>query len=118
MWITLVKFLLVPVIMIPAFSAWASCHDVGTTIPNPISVCSFEELIASIITQLVPIAVTLSAAAIIFVGFRLVIASARGNDAEITKSKTLLWYALVGTAILVGASALASAVVNFVKTLQ
>ncbi len=118
MWITLVSVFIIFGILMPVLSARATCHDTGTTIPNPISVCSFEELIASIISQLVPIAVMLSAAAIIFVGFRLVIATARGNEAEITKSKNLLWYALVGTAILVGASALAAAIVNFVKTLE
>lgn len=88
-------------------------------ITNPISpVSSFPQLIDRIASALRTIVMPLAIAAIIFVGFKFVNAAASGNQAELTKAKTMLWWVLIGTAIVIGASVLAQAVVNFASGLN
>lgn len=87
-------------------------------IQNPIApVSSFPQLIDRIASALRTIVMPLAIAAIIFVGFKFVSAAASGNQAELTKAKTMLWWVLIGTAIVIGASVLAQAVVNFASGL-
>lgn len=95
----------------------AACPTTGG-IPNPIAACDFLDLVDSIFRQLLPIAGTLAAVAIIFVGFKLLLASIAGNPGKIEEAKKMLWYVLLGSAIIVGSSVLAKAVINFVRTLQ
>lgn len=88
-------------------------------ITNPIApVSSFPQLIDRIASALRTIVMPLAIAAIIFVGFKFVSAAASGNQAELTKAKTMLWWVLIGTAIIIGASVLAQAVVNFASSLN
>jgi len=89
-----------------------------TEIENPIGATSFEELVVSITAQLVPIAAVLATIAIVFAGFKYIVAAAKGNPAEIQKANKLLVWVLVGTAIVVGASVIANAVVQFAKELK
>lgn len=87
-------------------------------IPNPITATSFTVLIDSITAQLVPIATVLAVVAIIFTGFKFLTAALSGNPGQLTESKKMFYYVLVGTAITVGAAVLANAVVKFVTELE
>ena len=81
---------------------------------NPLAVNSFSALVTTIAEAVLKIGVPLAGAAIIFVGVRFVIAAASGNEGAVTKAKTMLWYVLIGTVIIVGGSVLADAIVKFV----
>ena len=87
-------------------------------IQNPISpVSSFPQLIVRISAALRTIVMPLAIAALIFVGFKFVAGAAKGSDKDLTDAKKMLWWVLIGTAIIIGASVLAQAVVNFASTL-
>jgi hypothetical protein len=88
-------------------------------IQNPIApTSSFLQLIINISKAVTMIATPLAIAAIVFVGFKLVVAAAQGNDKGLQDGKKMLWWVLIGTAIIIGASVLAQVVVNFAKTLN
>ena len=118
MWKTLLLLVSVHVMLLQAELTHAACAMApANAIPNPISVCTIEDLINAVATQIVTFGSVAAAIAIIVVGFRLVVASASGNQGEIAQAKKMLGWVLTGTAIVVGAGALASAVVNTIKTL-
>ena len=88
-------------------------------IQNPIApTSSFPQLIDRIAVALRTIVMPLAIAAIIFVGFKFVVGAAKGSDKDLTEAKKMLWWVLIGTAIIIGASILAQAVVNFASTLN
>lgn len=89
----------------------------GVTIENPIKAKSFPELIQQIAKAVRLIAFPLAIVAIIFVGFKFVISSARGDEKGLGEAKKMFFWVVIGTAIIVGASALAEWVVEFAKTL-
>lgn len=84
---------------------------------NPINAKSFPELLENITRGLIPLALTLATAAIIWAGFKFITASSSGDTSKIKEARTTLTWILVGTAVVVGAYALASAIVNFAKDL-
>lgn len=87
-------------------------------IQNPIApTSSFPQLITNIAEAVRIIAMPLAIAAIIFVGFKLTVAAARGDEKGLGEAKKMLWWVLLGTAIIIGASVLAQAVVNFASGL-
>ena len=88
-----------------------------TRIPNPLSVSNFTDLVLAVAQSVVTIAIPFAALAIIFVGFRIVVAAHSGNDGELRKAKGMLLYVIIGTVIIVAASAIAIAVVNTVKNI-
>ncbi len=88
-----------------------------TTYDNPIKAKSFPELITAIAKGVQDIGTVLAVAAIVFVGVRFVIAAASGDQGGVTKARQMLWYVLIGTVIVVGASYLAQVAVSIVKTL-
>lgn len=88
-------------------------------IQNPIApTSSFPQLIQSIAEAVRIIAIPLATVAIIFVGFKFTVAAARGDEKGLGEAKKMLWWVLIGTAIIIGASILAEAVVNFASTLN
>ncbi len=118
MWKTRLLLTLVFVMLVIAPFAHASCHDTGDGfIPNPLKVCSFADLLKAIADAVVAIGSILAALALIFVGFKLVLAAVAGNPAGITAAKKMFWWVLIGAAVVVGSAAIAGAVVNFVKNL-
>lgn len=84
-------------------------------IDNPISSNSFADVVLKFAQLLISIGIPLATIFIIWTGFKFV--SARGDPNGIKEAKTMLWWTLVGTAIIVGAYAIATAVVNFAKQL-
>lgn len=96
--------------------ALATCHE-GGTIPNPIKACSFPELISSLAKALQAIAFVLAPVALVIAGFKFITSATAGNQAGLTQARTMFLWILVGTAIVVAASVLAEAMVNFAKKL-
>jgi len=77
--------------------------------PNPLGgVKDFKTLVENIGRGIPPIALALAVAAIILVGLRFVWASVSGgNEQELVKAKKIFWWVLIGSAVAVGAAALA-----------
>ena len=84
-------------------------------IKNPIGTQTIEALIASVAGQLTQFALVLAVFAIVVVGFKLVFAAVNGDAAGITQARKMLWWVLLGTAIIVGAKLIALAVQNFLQ---
>lgn len=90
----------------------------GTTFPNPLGQTdTVTKLIDSISTAVIQIAMPIAVIAIIIVGLRLLIAGVSGETGKVTETKKMLWWVLIGTAVVVGSAALAKAVVTFVGDL-
>ncbi|MBI2640677.1 MAG: TrbC/VirB2 family protein [Candidatus Sungbacteria bacterium] len=86
-------------------------------IPNPIGAKSFLDLINALAKAIIQIGAVFAVVAIIIVGFKFLTASISGDTKGLTDAKKMLWWVLIGTAIVVGSSVLAQVIVNTVKTL-
>lgn len=107
-------FVILAVVLILPFLALAQ----GTTIPNPLGKTQdFPTLINNIARAIMLIVLPLSVIGFIWAGFQYVVASASGNPEKAKKAKSTLIYVIIGTVLIVGASVLARAIVNFVKNL-
>lgn len=98
-----------------AFAQDKSCPP--GQICNPIKANNFLDLILNITNALIPIATVCAVVAIIFSGFKFITASVSGKEEEIKNAKKMLTWSLIGTAIIVGAYALAKVVVDFATKL-
>ncbi|MBI2122351.1 MAG: hypothetical protein HYT98_04485 [Candidatus Sungbacteria bacterium] len=92
----------------------ANCHS-GGFIPNPIAYCDFPSLLLAITTAVRNIGMVFAVLAIVIIGFKFIQASAAGNEGGIKEARKYFWWVVIGTAIVVGASVIAEAVINFVK---
>ena len=95
----------------------AIAQDSNTTYPNPILATNFSDLILSIANAIIEIGVPLAVVALIYAGFKFVYSAASDDPSGIKEAKKLFFWTLIGTAVIVGASALAIAAVNFAKNL-
>lgn len=111
LWKSLLLGLIFFVIVLASFNVSA----IG--IENPISANSFQALIERLADAILKIAIPLAVVAIIFVGFKFVLASASGNAKGLEEARKMFLWLVAGTALIVGSSALAKAVVNFAKDL-
>jgi len=84
-------------------------------IENPIKAGSFADVVKGFADLMVKIGIPLATVFLIWSGFLFV--SARGNDEQLKKAKSTFYWTIVGTALLVGAYAIASAIVDFAKKL-
>lgn len=82
---------------------------------NPIKFNTFSQVVLAIADILIKIGVPLAAIFLIYGGFLFV--SARGNEQQLKTAKDIFWYTIIGTALIVGAYAIASAVVNFAENI-
>ncbi|MEK7541264.1 MAG: hypothetical protein AAB533_00210, partial [Patescibacteria group bacterium] len=82
-------------------------------IPNPIASKSFPCLVKALSDAAITIAVPVAVVAIIFAGLKFVIAGAQGNEGEIKKARSMLFWIVVGTAVVVGSFVLARVGVDF-----
>lgn len=98
-------------ILLKAQSVWA------VNIPNPIAANSFQELVLNIAKAIQIIALVFAPVALIIAGFKFITSATSGNTGGVKNARTMFLWILVGTAIVVGASALAQAVVNFAREL-
>lgn len=92
----------------------------GTTCPpnqfcNPLTSQSFEALVQSLANWVAAIALPIAAIFIIYSGFLFV--TAGGNQSKLDAAKTTFYWTIIGTAVVVGAWTLATAIVDFAKKL-
>ena len=84
---------------------------------NPITSPTLQDLIVKLSEGLLKLVFILAPIFIIISGFRFLIASSTGNQAGLTMAKKMFMWTLIGTAIIVGASVIATAIVDFAKRL-
>ncbi len=96
---------------------FASAADCGTGggLTNPLISCSFADLVTNIARIVAQIGVPIAVIFIMWAGFLFV--TARGSEEQLKKAKTTFFWAILGTAILLGAWALATAITGFVTSL-
>jgi hypothetical protein len=94
------------------FFVQAQSTCTGTNcINNPIQSNTFGDAIIHFSSLVRQIATPIMIAFLVWAGFLFV--TARGNEQQLTLAKKLFFWTFVGTAIFVGATALAEVVVNF-----
>ena len=84
-------------------------------ITNPLKADSIPELIQSVAGFAVAIGLPIAIIFIVYSGFLFV--TARGDEKKLETAKAGIQWSLIGAALIVGASFLAEAVVNFAKEL-
>ena len=87
----------------------------SSEICNPLKASSFSELIADITNIAMAIGFPVAVMFIIYSGFLFV--TARGSEDKITKAKSTFMWAILGTAVLLGAAVIAKAVQGTVSSL-
>ena len=85
------------------------------SISNPIQAKTFGELVQAIAKAITAIGIPLVAIFLVWSGFLFV--TARGNEEQLKRAKTTFFWAVVGGAVVIGAWAIAIAIVNFAKSL-
>ena len=101
-----VLYFLVPALIFLPFLASAE------TFPNPLgSTSSFAQVVQKFADLVTKIGLPIATVFLIYAG--LLFVTARGNDEQLKKAKATFYWTTLGTAVLVGASALATAVIDF-----
>lgn len=115
MWKNLLLFTLFSAILwVSAPFVLANCHS-GGFIPNPIAYCDFPALLCAVTNAVRDIGIVFAVLAIVIIGFKFLQASAAGNEAGIKDARKYFLWVLIGTAVVVGASVIAGAVINFLN---
>src|SRR3989344_3976258 len=78
---------------------------------NPINAGTFGQVVEKFAQLLAKIGIPIATVFLIYSG--LLFVTARGNDEQLKKAKGTFYWTILGTAILVGASAFATAVIDF-----
>ena len=81
------------------------------TLPNPVGVSTFPQVIANITQFLVYIAIPLTAIMVLVGGFQMI--TAGGDPEKFSKGRKTLMYAAIGFAIVLLASGIAAIIQNF-----
>lgn len=89
---------------------------VPATLTSPLEAESFSALVEAIAKLAAQIGIPIAAIFIIYSGLMFV--TARGNEEQLTKAKTTFMWAMVGTAILLGAWVIASAISGTIEKLK
>jgi hypothetical protein len=92
-----------------------TAQAVQITSPLKPGLDSFEGVAKGIADILTALGIPLAVIFFVWAGFLFV--TARGNPQQITKAKSAFWWTVVGTVVLIGAIAIATAVANFAKAL-
>ncbi len=111
LWTSFLLLALFLVILGSGFSAF------GQEIPNPIKARSFNQLVVNLADAIRKVAIPLAVIGIVIAGFRMILAATSGNAGKLQEARKLLYWLLIGTAVVVGATILAQAVVNTVSNL-
>ena len=99
--------------MIAGKTAWALTQPL---IPITPSIPDLPTFIHTLLTLAIQIGIPFSAVSFIWVGFTFV--TANGDEGKITKAKEAFTWTVIGTMILVGAWALATAIQGTIESLK
>ena len=83
----------------------------GVELPNPIVSKTFGALVEKLAKVVTAVGIPLVALFLIYSGFLFV--TAQGKEEQLKTAKTTFFWAIVGGAIVIGAYAIATAIVNF-----
>jgi hypothetical protein len=86
----------------------------GTTLTNPLKAKTFSALVESIAKLAAEIGIPIAAIFIIYSG--LLFVTARGNEEKLKSAKKTFMWAMIGTAILLGAWVIAKAISTTIKS--
>ena len=89
--------------------------NAAENIPNPITSQSFPCLVKALSEAAITIVVPIAIVAIIFAGLKFIIAGAQGNEGGIKSARTMLFWIIIGTAVVVGSFVLAEVGINILK---
>lgn len=84
-------------------------------IDNPIQAKDFYAFVEAIAKAITAVGIPLVAIFIVWSGFLFV--TARGNEQQLEKAKITFYWSIIGGAVVIGAWAIAIAVVNFARNL-
>ncbi len=90
-------------------------HFVSADLKNPLQSTSFSVLVENVAKIVAQIGFPIAALAIIYSGFLFV--TARGNEKQLEDAKRTFLWTIIGTAILLGAWAIAIAIQTFITGL-
>lgn len=84
------------------------------TLQNPLSskIDSVGGLVKSFIEIFSYVAILFAVLVLVYIGFSYILASAKGNAAEIEKLHTWLWWTIVGVAVVISARVIVEIVIN------
>jgi len=82
---------------------------------NPIQATSFDQVVLGFAELLAQVGLPIAAIFLVWSGFLFV--TVRGDEKKLTDAKNTFYWTILGTAVIVGAYAIATAVVNFAKQL-
>lgn len=86
-------------------------------ISNPLGEnTTFAVLINKVADVVIAIGIPIAALFIVYAGFLFV--SARGSEEQITKAKTMFYWTVIGTMLVVGAKVIAQALESTIRSLQ
>ena len=98
------------VLSVPLLFAHASQE-----LPNPLGVSSITELFGKVINVMIQIGVPLAVLAIIYAGFKYV--TAFGDEKKVSEAHQMLLWSAVGSAVLLGAKVIITAIEGTVRQL-
>ena len=106
-------------ILIIGVSVFAACNPAGEQYCNPLGdITKIPDLILKFLDYLLKITIPLAGLGIIIAGLKYVWAAASGNPSQTTTAKNIFTYVLIGSILVVGAIALADAIISFLKNLS
>lgn len=103
--LVLVGFVISPLL---GFAAPVNCEP--GTLCNPLSVSSFCGLVKVLLDAALVIGIPIAVLFIVYAGFKFVMA--QGNPEELSSARKNMLYTIIGIAIFVGASLIATVIVN------
>lgn len=98
-------------IIIVSVILWGGCFPALAQLTNVVESKTFDQFFERMLKIVEVIGTVVVAFFIIWAGFLFV--SARGSEEQVTKAKSVFIWTVVGAAILMGASVIARAVINF-----
>jgi hypothetical protein len=84
-------------------------------IKNPLASTDVQALISKIVGYVVQVGAVIAVVAFIYAGFLFV--KAKGNPKGLEEAKTVVFYTIIGVAILLGANLIAQIVVGTIKSI-
>lgn len=113
--VIIIAVLTMPVLEVAAFEKGCKTSD-NALLPNPLCAKLFSQLVASIADLAIKIGIPIAVIFIIYSG--LLFVTARGNETKLATAKTSITWAIIGTAILLGAWVIAEVLQATIETLK
>jgi hypothetical protein len=115
--ITLVAIFSIPALTCTVFAESGSnvAVNLSAELDNPLGVKSITELITNLLKIVAELGAIICVFFIIYSGFLFI--KAQGNEGELTKAKSVFFWSVIGTAVLLGASVVAEIITGTVESI-